>query len=79
MYNIEQFKDNFSKITGKIIAIVYIFEGEDDSGFEHFYIWKSNIIAKWMNAVKELSCIPLIIDVRTFFDKAINKTLPHIY
>lgn len=78
MYDIEQFKDNFSKIKGKIIAIVYIFEGDDDSGFEHFYIWKSNIIAKWMNAVQELSCMPLIIDVRTFVDKAINKTLPHI-
>lgn len=78
MYNIEQFKDHFSEIKGKTIAIVYIFEGDDDSGFEHFYIWKSNIIAKWMNAVQELSCMPLIIDVRTFVDKAINKTLPHI-
>lgn len=78
MYNIEEFKERFSKIKGKIIAIVYIFEGDDDSGFEHFYIWKSNIIAKWMNAVQELSCMPLIIDVRTFVDKAINKTLPHI-
>lgn len=78
MYNIEEFKDRFSKIKGKIIAIVYIFEGDDDSGFEHFYIWKSNIIAKWMSAVQELSCMPLIIDVRTFVDKAINKTLPHI-
>ena len=78
MYNIEEFRKRFSKIKGKIIAIVYIFEGDDCSGFEHFYIWKSNIIAKWMNAVQELSCMPLIIDVRTFVDKAINKTLPHI-
>ena len=78
MYDIEQFRDRFSKIKGKTIAIVYIFEGDDDSGFEHFYIWKSNIIAKWMNAVQELSCMPLILDVRTFVDKAINKTLPHI-
>ncbi len=78
MYNINQFKDRFSKIKGKTIAIVYIFEGDNYSGFEHFYIWKSNIIAKWMNAVQELSCMPLIIDVRTFIDKAINKTLPHI-
>ena len=31
-----------------------------------------------MNAVQELSCMPLILDVRTFVDKAINKTLPHI-
>lgn len=78
MYNLEQFKDNFSKIKGKTVAIVYIFEGDNESGFEHFYIWKSNIISKWMNAVQELSCMPLIIDVRTFIDKAINKTLPHI-
>lgn len=66
------------KIKGKTIAIVYIFEGDDNSGFEHFYIWKSNIISKWMTAVQELSCMPLIIDVRTFIDKAINHTLPHI-
>lgn len=78
MYSIEEFKERFSKIKGKTIAIVYIFEGDDDSGFNHFYIWKSNIISKWMNAVQELSCMPLIIDVRTFIDKAINKTLPHI-
>ena len=78
MYNLEQFKDNFSIIRGKTVAIVYIFEGDNESGFEHFYIWKSNIISKWMNAVQELSCMPLIIDVRTFIDKAINKTLPHI-
>ena len=78
MYSIEEFKERFSKIKGKTIAIVYIFEGDDDSGFNHFYIWKSNIISKWMNAVQELSCMPLIIDVRTFMDKAINKTLPHI-
>lgn len=78
MYNLEEFKDNFSKIKGKTVAIVYIFEGDNESGFEHFYIWKSNIISKWMNAVQELSCMPLIIDVRTFIDKAINKTLPHI-
>lgn len=31
-----------------------------------------------MTAVQELSCLPLILDVRTFIDKAINKTLPHI-
>lgn len=78
MYNIEQIKEKFSKVRGRTIAIVYIFEGDNDSGFEHFYIWKSNIIGKWMNAVQELSCMPLIIDVRTFVDKAINKTLPHI-
>lgn len=78
MYSISQFEENFKKIKGKTIAIVYIFEGDTSSGFSHFYIWKSNIIAKWMNAVQELSCMPLIIDVRTFIDKAISKTLPHL-
>lgn len=78
MYNIEAFKEHFSKIKGKTIAVVYIFEGDNNSGLKHFYIWKSNIIAKWMNAIQELSCMPLIIDVRTFVDKAINNTLPHI-
>lgn len=78
MLSTEQFKNDFSKIKGKTIAIVYIFEGDDDLGFKHFYIWKSNIITKWMNAVQQLSCMPLILDVRTFIDKAINKTLPHI-
>lgn len=66
------------KIKGKTIAIVYIFEGDNSCGFEHFYIWKSNIITKWMNAVQDLSCLPLVIDVRTFVEKAINQTLPHI-
>lgn len=78
MHSTEQFKNEIAKIKGKTIAIVYIFEGDTSYGFEHFYIWKSNIISKWMNAVQELYCLPLIIDVRTFVDKAMNNTLPHI-
>lgn len=78
MYTENQFKNYIQKIKGKTIAIVYIFEGDNALGFEHFYMWKSNIISKWMNAVQEISCLPFIIDVRTFIDKAINKTLPHI-
>jgi hypothetical protein len=68
----------FKYLKGKIIAIVYIFEGDNSSGMEHFFIWKSNIIAKWMEAIQRLHCIPLILDVRTFVDKAMNKTLPKI-
>lgn len=71
-------RDCLSHIMGKTIAIVYIFEGDDASGFSHFFIWKSKVISKWMEAVQDLKCIPLILDVRTFIDKAINKTLPHI-
>lgn len=78
MISIQQFKELFQKAKGKTIAIVYIFEGDNSSGFEHFFIWKSNVLAKWMNAVEELHCLPLIIDVRTFVDKAMNKTLPYI-
>lgn len=78
MLSVEQFKDAFCFIKGKTIAMVYIFEGDNSSGFSHFFIWKSNILAKWMNAIQELNCLPLILDVRTFVDKAMNKTLPHI-
>jgi len=78
MNNIEKCKDDFSKIKGKTIALVYIFQGDDSSGFSHFFIWKSNVLTKWMLAIEELHCLPLIIDVRTFVDKAINNTLPHI-
>lgn len=78
MLDTSLFKKKLEKLKGKTIAIVYIFEGDNSSGFEHFYIWKSNIIAKWMTAVQELSCLPLILDVRTFVDKAINNTLPNI-
>lgn len=57
---------------------LYIFEGDNDSGFSHFFIWKGKILTEWINAIEELHCLPLILDVRTFIDKAINKTLPHI-
>lgn len=66
------------KLHGKTIAIVYIFEGEDAPGFAHYHVWKSDVISKWLNAVQELHCMPFILDVRTFTEKAINKTLPHI-
>ena len=69
---------NLNNIMGKTIAIVYVFEGDNSSGFNHFYVWKSKVIAKWMEAVQDLKCMPLILDVRTFADKAINHTLPHI-
>lgn len=65
-------------IKGKTIAIVYIFEGEDAPGFGHYHIWKSDVISKWINAIQELHCMPFILDVRTFIEKAINRTLPCI-
>lgn len=66
------------KLRGKTIAIVYIFEKEDAAGFGHFLIWKDTVLTGWLNAVYELECLPYIIDVRTFMQKASNYSLPHI-
>lgn len=65
-------------LKGKTVAIVYTYEGDTSNGLEHFYIWKSNTISKWMIAVQNLCCMPFIIDVRTFIQKAMNNTLPPI-
>ncbi len=65
-------------LRGKTIAIVYIFEKEDASGFDHFLIWKDKILTGWLNAVYEIECLPYIIDVRTFMQKASNYSLPPI-
>lgn len=67
-----------NSLKGKTIAIVYIFEKEDAAGFQHYWVWKSDIISGWLNAVQELGCLPFILDVRTFIQKAINRDLPHI-
>lgn len=69
---------DFHRISGKTIGVVYIFEGEDAPGFEHYHVWQSDIISKWLLAIQELKCRPLILDVRTFVDKAISGTLPNI-
>lgn len=65
-------------LRGKTIALVYIFEKEDAAGFGHFLVWKDKILTGWLNAVYELECLPYIIDVRTFMQKASNYSLPHI-
>lgn len=67
-----------NKLSGKTIAIVYIFEKEDAEGFDHFLIWKEKILTGWLNAVYEIKCLPYIIDVRTFMQKASNHSLPNI-
>lgn len=69
---------DFHEISGKTIGVVYIFEGEDAPGFEHYHVWQSDIISQWLLAIQELKCRPLILDVRTFVDKAISGTLPNI-
>lgn len=78
MMTINDFKKKFHALKGKTIAIVYIFENDNSSGFNHFFIWKGQVLTRWINAVYEIGCIPLIIDVREFVHKAMNKTLPHI-
>lgn len=75
---LEELKKAFYQLKGKTIALVYTFQGDTSDGFEHFFIWKSKILSKWMLAVEDLHCLPLILDVRTFIDKAINHTLPHV-
>ncbi len=65
-------------IKGKTIALVYIFEKEEAKGFEHFLVWKDKILTGWLNAIYEIECLPFIIDVRTFMQKASNYSLPHI-
>lgn len=65
-------------IKGQVVAIVYTFEGENALGFEHYDVWRSNVICDWVRAVEELGCKPFILDVRTFVLKAMMNTLPHI-
>lgn len=78
MDNPQEVRSLLGTVSGKTIAIVYIFEKEDAPGFRHYWIWKSNIITGWMNAIQELNCIPFILDVRTFVQKAVDRTLPQI-
>lgn len=76
--NTAQYKETLCSIYGKTIAIVYIFEGDEAEGYKHYEIWKSDVISSWMFAVEELHCMPLIMDMRTFVQKAMNNTLPYI-
>lgn len=75
---IESFKDFLFRIQGKTIAVVYIFENEEAKGYQHYDVWKSDVISEWLIAIQENSCRPLIMDARTFIDKSINSTLPKI-
>lgn len=74
----DKYKEQLQKLFGKTIAIVYIFEGEDAPGYEHYEAWKTDVISSWMFAVEELHCLPLVMDIRTFVQKAMNKSLPSI-
>lgn len=74
----ENLSKELTQLYGKVIAVVYIFEGEDAKGFEHYHVWRSDVISGWLNAIQSLHSLPLILDVRTFVEKAVNRTLPHI-
>jgi len=74
----DTYEQLLNSLRGKTIAIVYIFEKEDAPGFDHYWVWKGDVISGWLNAIQELDCVPFILDVRTFMQKASNRTLPHL-
>jgi len=74
----KEYLNSLNLLKGKTVAIVYIFEGEDAPGFGHYHIWKGDVISGWLHAVQELECVPFILDVRTFINKATSGTLPRI-
>lgn len=65
-------------IQGKTIGVIYTYEGENASGFSHYHYWESDIIAQWLVAIQQLQCRPFILDVRTFSEKMLAGTLPHL-
>ena len=74
----KEYVDQLKLLRGKTVAIVYIFENEEAAGFDHYWVWKSDIISYWLNAVHEIGCLPFVLDVRTFVQKAIYRDLPKI-
>lgn len=76
--NSEQYLNQIEELKGLTIAIVYVFEGEAAPGYTHYDVWKSDVISSWLLACQELNCLPLILDLRTFSQKALLNSLPHI-
>jgi len=76
--NIKEYKELLNKIEGSTIALVYVFEKDVTEGFQHYDPWKSDVISDWLKAIQELHCMPFILDVRTFAQKALTGTLPQI-
>ncbi len=69
---------NLYLLQGKTIGVIYTYEGESAPGFAHYHYWESDIISQWLMAIQQLRCKPFILDVRTFTEKAIAGTLPHL-
>lgn len=78
MKNIEEYRKLLYIAKGKVIAIIYIFEGEEAPGYKHYDAWRGDLIGEWVQVVQELKCMPLILDARTFVQKAMSYTLPKI-
>ena len=73
-----EYENLLAQIEGSTIAVIYVFQGDNTSSFQHYDPWKSDVISDWLRAIQELNCIPFILDVRTFAQKSLNGTLPHI-
>ncbi|MFY0632135.1 MAG: hypothetical protein JXR05_17375 [Flavobacteriaceae bacterium] len=67
-----------NQIKSKSIAVVYAFQKEPAKGSKHYDFWSMDVLGDWVKAIEEVSCIPYILDVRTFGYKALNNTLPPI-
>lgn len=78
MRTIEEYRNCLKHQKGKTIGIIYIFKGECASGYDHYECWEGDVISSWLHAVEELGCLPLLLDARTFCDKTMNDTLPHL-
>ena len=72
------YQHSLEDIKGKTIGIVYGFDHEEAKGYEHYDLWKSDVISDWLIAVDELGCSPFLMDVRSFVLKAMNSSLPKI-
>lgn len=78
MISVDQYKTLLDEKAGETIAVVYVFEGDDALGYEHYDAWKSDVICSWLQAIQEMHCLPLIMDLRTFMQKSLDRSLPHI-
>lgn len=78
MRSIEEYRECLLHQKGKTIGIIYIFKGESATGYRHYECWEGDVISSWLHAVEELGCLPLLMDARTFCNKTMNGTLPHL-
>ncbi len=74
----QEYLDILSTIKGKTIGIIYVYEKDDAQGADRYDPWKGDVLADWVHAIYELKGLPLVMDVRTFLEKAAYKTLPKI-